>query len=456
VLAGRRVLNGAAMTCGAPRILFALLLLTGPISALAGPAPPAEAVGELVDRAEALLDAGQPEQAYRLLDARLAVFAGNVRFDYILALAAIQAERPEAALIPLRRVIAAEPAFNAARLELADLLARFDDPAGARVQYEAILANAPTAVLRGIVEQRLDALPAGGPLGSVRLAFEAGLGYDSNANGSTSEDSFQGVLLDPRLQAVASAFANAGLSLRQQRQRGDRVATFWRASFAYRVNTAASFLDQSVGFVQAGVNAGTGRARITMTVDGFSGTLDGRDYRRGAGLELGLAISPWPRWELAGVVRAGTLEYQPLPLRLLDVDRLFGGVVVSRAGIGRLQARVGIAALGGQDRVRQAGSPYSNDRYGARAFVNIEPTTRWRIAAEVAHLVSDYFAGGGFFGIDRLDRTTAVALSVQWRARPVRGWSAGPQVVYTRNESNVALFRYERVETVIQARYEFR
>lgn len=444
------------MTRGAPFILFALLLLTGSVRALAEPATPADSVGELVDRAEALLDAGQAEQAYRLLDARLAAFAGNVRFDYILALAAIQAERPEAALIPLRRVIAAEPAFNPARLELGDLLGRFGDPAGARLQYEAILANAPSAVLRGIVEQRLDALPSEGLLGSIRAVFETGLGYDSNANGSTSEDSFQGVLLDPRLQAVASAFANAGLSLRHQRQHGDRLATFWRASVAHRANTEASFLDQSVGFAQAGINAGIGRTRVTMTVDGFAGTLDGRAYRRGAGLELGLAFSPWPRWELAGVVRAGMLEYQPLPLRLLDVDRLFGGVVVSRSGIGRLQLRVGVAALGGQDRVRQAGSPYSNDRYGARVFVNVEPTTRWRVAAEVAHLVSDYFAGGGFFGIDRLDRTTAAALSMQWRARPVRGWSLGPQIVYTRNESNIALFRYERVETAIQARYEFR
>lgn len=445
------------MPCGATRILLALLLcLTTPSVAFAEDESPAESVGTLVDRAEALLDAGQPEQAYRLLDSRLARFAGNARFDYILALAAIQADRPEAALIPLRRVIDAEPAFNAARLELGDLLARFDDAAGARAQYEAILANAPSPVLRGIVEQRLEALPAAGPLGSLRVAVETGLGYDSNANGSTTSDSFQGVLIDPRLQATASPFVNVGLSVRQQRPQGERVATFWRASVAHRANLDASFLDQSLGFLQGGVDARIGRVRVTMTLDALAGTLDGRAYRRGGGLELGLAFSPWPRWDVAGVVRAGMLAYDPLPLRLLDVDRLFGGVVVARSGLGRLQARVGVAALGGQDRVRRAGSPYSNDRYGARVFVNVEPMPRWRVGAEVAHLVSDYFAGGGFFGIDRLDRTTAAAVSVQWRSRPVRGWTTGPQIVYSRNESNVSLFRYERVETVIQARYEFR
>ncbi len=444
------------MNRSAIRLLVGLLLLCAAPSTLAAAGPLDETVSEIVDRAEALLDAGQAEQAYRLLDARLASFAGNARFDYILALAAIQADKPEAALIPLRRVIAAEPAFNPARLELADLLVRFDDPGAARAEYEAILANAPSAVLRAIVERRLEALPSPGPLGSLRLALEAAVGFDSNANGSTTEDSFQGVLIDPRLQAAASPFLTAGIALRQQRSHSDRATTFWRAAIAHRANTAASYLDQSAGLVQVGVNARLGRARATISLDGFATSLDARPYRHGGGLEIGLAFSPWPRWELAGAVRSGALAYEPLPLRLLDVDRLFGGVVVARAGIGRWQARVGVAALGGQDRVRQAGSPYSNDRYGARVFASAEPTPRLRLAAEAAYVVADYFAGGGFFGIDRLDRTMVAAASLQWRAHPVRGLSLGPQVVYARNESNVALFRYERIETVIQLRYEFR
>jgi hypothetical protein len=234
------------------------------------------------------------------------------------------------------------------------------------------------------------------------------------------------------------------------------VTSSVRAAVAHRINPDAPFVDQTVAGVQAGVSKQWGRLQLSVAADAYVGWLDDAPHRRSAGIELGASIAPWPRWELAGAVRYGTLEYDPLPLRLLDVDRLFGGVALSRAGIGRAQLRVGVAALGGQDRVRTAGSSYSNDRYGARLFASVEPSARLRIAVEAGQLVSDYFDGGGFFGVDRLDRTQVAAAFIEWRTRPVRGWVIGPRILYSRNESNVTLFDYERVETALHVRYEFR
>lgn len=440
------------------RALIALLLvLAAPVTVVATgarEAPTAELTA-LVDQAEVLLDAGKPAEAYRLLDAKLGAYAGNARFDYILALAAIQAERPDAAVLPLGRVISADPAFNPARLELGDLLAQFDDPEAARQQYEAILANRPSAVLRDIVERRLDALPLG-PLGRIRISVESDTGWDSNANLSTTEDSFQGLIIDPRLQAAESPYMNIALGARREQRHSSTLTSSVRAAVAHRVNPDARFMDQTVAVAQVGVTKQLGRLQLSAVADAYSGWLDDEPHRRSAGLELGASIAPWPRWELAGAVRYGVLEYDPLPLRLLDVDRLFGGVALARAGIGRMQLRVGVAALGGQDRVRTAGSPYSNDRYGARVFATLEPSARLKVAVEAGQLVSDYFDGGGFFGVDRLDRTQVAAAFVEWRTRPTRGWVIGPRIVYSRNESNVALFDYERVETALHVRYEFR
>lgn len=437
-------------------VLLLCVLAASPAGVAAGAREaPSPRLTELVDRAEALLDAGKPADAYRLLDAQLAAHAGNARFDYILALAAIQAERPDAALLPLWRVISADPGFNPARLELGDLLAQFDDPEAARQQYEAILANRPSAVLRGIVERRLDALPLG-RLGRIRISLEAQAGWDSNANLSTTADSFQGLDIDPRLRAAESPYMNIALGARRDQRHSSSLTSALRVAVAHRSNTEARFLDQSVAAAQAVVNKQVGRLQLSAAVDAYAGRLDGQPHRHSVGVELGAAVAPWPRWELAGSVRYGTLAYDPLPLRGLDVDRLFGGVSLARAGIGRAQLRVGVAALGGQDRVRLAGSPYSNDRYGGRVFATAEPSTRLRMSVEAGLLVSDYFDGGGFFGIDRLDRTRVVAANIEWRRQPTRGWVIGPQVLYARNESNVSLFDYERVETALNVRYEFR
>ncbi len=433
-----------------------LLVLGAPRAGAGAREAPSPRLTNLVDRAEALLDAGKPADAYRLLDGELAAHAGNARFDYILALAAIQAERPDAALLPLWRVVSADPGFNPARLELGDLLAQFDDPEAARQQYDAILANRPSAVLRDIVERRLDALPLSGKLGRIRLSLESDTGWDSNANLSTNQDSFQGLVIDPRLQAAESPYMNIALGARRDQRHNDTVTSSVRAAVAHRANPDAPFVDQTVAVVQATVSKQWGRLQLSVAADAYAGWLDDAPHRRSAGVELGAAVAPWPRWELSGAVRYGRLEYDPLPLRLLDVDRLFGGVAIARAGIGRAQLRIGVAALGGQDRVRIAGSPYSNDRYGARLFASVEPSARLRIAVEAGQLVSDYYDGGGFFGVDRLDRTQVAAAFIEWRTRPVRGWVIGPRILYSRNESNVTLFDYERVETAFHVRYEFR
>lgn len=434
----------------------ALLALVSPAAGAVAREVPSPQLTELVDRAEALLDAGKPADAYRLLDAELAAHAGNARFDYILALAAIQADRPDAALLPLWRVISADPSFNPARLELGDLLAQFDDPEAARQQFDAILANRPSAVLRDIVERRLDALPLPGRLGRIRISLESETGWDSNANLSTTEDSFQGLIIDPRLQAAESPYLNIALGARREQRHSDSLTSAVRVAVAHRINSEAPFVDQTVAVAQVGATKQWGRVQLSMAADAYVGWLDDAPHRRSAGIELGASVAPWPRWELAGAVRYGALEYDPLPLRLLDVNRLFGGVALARAGIGRAQLRVGVAALGGQDRVRTAGSPYSNDRYGGRLFASIEPSPRLRVAVEVGQLVSDYFDGGGFFGVDRLDRTQVAAAFIEWRTRPVRGWVIGPRILYSRNESNVTLFDYERVETALHVRYEFR
>lgn len=449
-------------SCGSIRdvIVIALLCAVMPVVVAAAPASdapqPRSAVAELVDRAEALLDSGKPQDAYRLLDAELVAHAGKPRFDYILALAALQAGKPEAALLPLRRVVAADPGFSAARFELGDLLAQFEDSEGARAQFEAILDQRPNPTLRTLVERRLDALPLPGRLGRLRISLDSQLGYDTNVNGASTDDSFQGIVLDPRFKATESPYMNLQIGARREHRASDRVSTRLSATVGHRANTDASYLDQSWVGARGSVTVRIRSAQLTAGVDVHTDWLDGTDHRRGAGVELGLAVSPWPRWELAGVVRTAVLQYDPLPLRLLDVDRVFGGVVLSRSGIGRVQARVGVAALGGQDRVRRTGSSYSNDRYGGRVFATLEPTPRLRASIEAAYLVADFFDGGGFFGIDRLDRTRAAAVSIQWRSRPVGGWTLGPQVIYTRNESNITLFRYERVETAFYVRYEFR
>ena len=419
-------------------------------------APASLDVDALVERAESRMDAGDAAGAFALLVAEQSRFAGQVRFDYVLGLAALESDRPGEAVAALRRVIAARPDFFAARLELAAALNLLGDADAARAEYDALLALNPPDPVRSIIGQRITSMPDTPRRLAAKLTAESMAGYDSNANGSTTDDAFQGILLDPRQQATASGFLQFGAAVEQPWQLSTNTRVSARAAVSHRANPDADFVDQTITLAQLSLTSRIAGAELSATVDNFMSWLDGDRFRSSTGLELGLALPRWRNWELAGVVRGSVLTYEPLPLRWLDVERVFGGVALSRHEIGALRVRVGAALLGGQDRVRNAGSPYSNDRYGGRLFADAAVTPRVTVSAEVAYLISDFFDGGGFFGIDRLDRLKAAALALQWRDVPAKGWVIGPQVVFTDNESNASLFRYQRVETALYARYEFR
>lgn len=433
-------------------ILTLLLALTG----VAGSAAePSKTIDSLVEQAEALMEAGDAAGAYALLGAELGRGAGQRRFDYVLGLAALEADRPADAIAPLRRVIAARPDFLAARLELAAALNEIGDVEGSREEYAALLALDPPDFVRRAIGERIGKLPQLPRRLAPKLTAEAIAGHDSNANGSTSDDAFQGILLDPRQRATGSGFLQVGAAAEQPWQLSPRMQLKARAAASHRANPDADFVDQTITLAQLTLTTRVAGAELSATLDNLNSWLDGRSYRASSGLELGLVLPRWRNWELAGVVRGSTLTYEPLPLRWLDVDRVFGGVALSRHEIGTKHLRLGGALLGGQDRVRTTGSPYSSDRYGMRLFGDFAATPRVQVSAEVAYLVSDFFDGGGFLGIDRLDRLKAAALAVQWRDLPAPGWTIGPQIVFTDNESNATLFRYRRVETALYARYEF-
>jgi predicted Zn-dependent protease len=96
------------------------------------------AMGPTVEMAGQRLAEGRATEAWDLLSPLEGRLAGDPEFDYLLALAALGSGRPAAALAPLRRVLALEPRFDGARLELARALAASGDAGGARREYEAI------------------------------------------------------------------------------------------------------------------------------------------------------------------------------------------------------------------------------------------------------------------------------------------------------------------------------
>ncbi len=181
------------------RIIFCLVIspsLLFTASLLANPA--------LLQDARQLLAASNPKQAYMILLAQEPQLAGNIDFDYLLGVAALDSGKIDEAIIAFERVLQADPKNAGARLDLArayftagamDLAqANFLELKGSNPPPAAIIAiDKYLAAIRDRRSQTNNSFSAWG---------ETALGYDSNITGVPTDFS----------SAIASAFNLTGVS----------------------------------------------------------------------------------------------------------------------------------------------------------------------------------------------------------------------------------------------------
>lgn len=432
---------------------------TSVVQAAGSPVPPpveAAAVDAAIERASALLADGRAADAYALLAPLEPQRAGDAEFDYLLALAALDGGRAAAALAPLRRILAVEPRFDGARLELARALRAVGDLEGAQREYQWVLQQSASAPSRSVAARALAALRGAAPPRRTgwRGAVVAGAGYDTNANASASEAVF-GFVLDPRAIQQSSAFGEIGGTLRGEFAPQRRVGLVAQLRVGHRSNIDAHFVDQSVAEASLGLSARRGEWTGGIGASLGAGWLDGAAWFGTGWLEASLSRALGARWELVGVGRAIALDYRQARFEPLDVRRYVWGAALQRRERAGERARLGIALLGGRDAVRDPASPWSSDRWGARAYAAWSLGARRAAYAEVSWLTGDYFGARGFFGLDRLDRQIVAAGGLELRDWPAPGWRVTPQLRWTENDSNVTPFRFDRLEASVFVRREF-
>lgn len=400
----------------------------------------------LLGQARPLLETQRAEAAYALLAPREAEYGGTPAYDYLYGMAALDTGRAAEAVFALERVAAAEPAFDGARMELGRAYFESGDFESARKEFAYLRERAPPAPTRVVIERYLVAIDAYVSTFRPRLVTSVGLGagYDSNANGSTGDKQFLGFNLDARNVATASGFLDATLGADYVRPLGRNYA--WLASVRAneRWNPEAHFVDQTLVAANSTAAARFGGWRTGLGVSTSWTALDGASHDWAGDVELRATHGLGPHWEVTGFASYGPLNYLVDRLDILDVNRLLASVRLDRGDLPAGGA-ASLTLLGGHDAVRQQGSPYGSDRYGARASYGWQAGARTRALIDAGALRSDY-DGRGFFGIARRDTQYSAVALCDIEDAPVAGWTLEPRLRYMKNDSNVSLYASDRWE----------
>jgi tetratricopeptide (TPR) repeat protein len=438
-----------------PRPLHRALLSTCAAAALL--ALPAAASTAALEELRRLVESGQHQQAFELAQ-RQPQLAGDVHFDFLYGVAAINAGRVPQGLLALERHLAQVPGNDRARLELAQGYFLLGDFVRARSEFEFVLRYEQPAATRERINRFLEAMQtrqAGTRRPAARLYAELGAGRDNNVNSGTFRDEveflFGGVqsIAGTDSQAVADDFVHLALGGEQQLRVSNRLSVFAGADLDQQRNREARRFDRSnasayLGFSNLAVGA---LWRSTLTVGHLAvGDARYRDLLQ-LGTEATWSLSPDTQFMAFGQV--GEQRFAGSEA-VRDGRAVSVGAMLSHSPGGWPgQPSVGLRLAWVQENnLARTRDDLDKDGPLLRVFASVSPLPRVRLAVGAAASRQtwgdvDVIAFGTRRRDDYLavDGVLSVAINARWSVRTEAQWSRtrSTQDVYDNSRKSAAL-----------------
>lgn len=154
-----------------------------------GAAFPALANPEALERARQLLNQSNPKQAYMELIKLESQLAGNVDYDYLLGVAALDSGKLDDAIIAFERVLAVRPNHAGAQMDLARAYFMTGSFDLAEAAFKQLAESNPPPIAQQTINRYLEAIKARKRQTTAGWSgyAELGIGYDDNITGVPSD-----------------------------------------------------------------------------------------------------------------------------------------------------------------------------------------------------------------------------------------------------------------------------
>jgi hypothetical protein len=413
------------------------------------------------DRLSTLVSESNYEQAYQLAEANRGQHAGVPRFDFHYGVAAVETGHLSRGIFALERVLIAQPGADRARLELARAYFLRGDDRRARREFRAVQAHDPPANVQARVDRYLLAIQrrADRYETSVSGHLAAGIGHDSNVNAATASDSVDTVVGRVDLPASARERADSFGRVEGRAQVSHPVAP--GVNLLAEAGARGRFYGDEDAFNRARVDGGVGgllrrsdwQLRAMLTAGRFY--LDSEVYRDQAGVNSRYQVSLSERTSVSASLDVVDLEYETNQSLDATLGLLGTGMTHRFAAGGRPTVSIN-AYLGSEDADNDSVRAQANaerDLFGVRTGVRLGLDAAWMLRGSLEARASEYEQAGLLFSEAREEQYYRALLALDWRPRA--NWRIGPRLQYTRNQSNIDLYEYERTEIQLRARYDF-
>lgn len=415
-----------------------------------------------LNKAEALMKAGRAADAYALLEPFEDKFAGDTRFDYLLGIAALDSGKADKATLAFERVLAVDPNFAGARLDMARAYFQLGDFPRAKAEFETVLQLDPPAVAKLTVRRYLDDIAQREKAGQTQITayVEAAIGRDSNVNNSTAQTSVAVPGLGNLIFTLDATnvkrgdrytMLTAGADI--VHEIGPGLSVFGGGSGRYRSNVTEDRFDYNTGEGHGGMAISYESLLFRGFVNGERYYLDHKSNRNsiGAGAEVRYRVDDANFVSLFGQQMRHRFQTRELTVNDFDLSLVsLGWLRLFDEGRSMFSANL----LAGRERAVNARPDGDKDIRGGRVG------GQWSLREDVDLFGSMGWQKGAYalenaiFQLTREDRLFDATAGVVWRID--NAWSLRPQVLYIRNNSNIPIYAYNRLDYSITLRRDFR
>lgn len=418
-------------------------------------------------KAGALLKAGKAKEGYALLAPHEYEMAGNVDYDYLLGIAALDSGNPDKASLALERVLAVNPDYVGARLDLARAYFALADYERAKTEFEAVQAQNPPPTAKTVIGQYLDAIDKKlNPSTTVTGYLEGTVGYDTNVNTATATSQVfiplfgASLILDGTSLAARDNYLTLGGGMEITHPVKAGLSLFAGLDAKKRLNFFKDTYntDSLDGRVGLNIDEGTNAFRLAAQKGVYD--IDDKLNRRLTAISGEWRHTLDPRNIIGVFGQYSLLRYGH---DKTDNDLSYNDVHQTVTGLGWLHAfddngrNIVFASIyaGGEIAVTD---PTRID--GDQKFGGIKLGGQKSLGENLEAVGSIGFKEGSYQSRNLLildyrhDYQYDLTLGLNWR--PVQNWVMRPQLTYTRNDSNSALNDYDRTDISVTVRRDFK
>jgi len=425
------------------------------------------------EQARALLQNGKANEAYSQLAPLEYERAGELEYDYLLGLAALDSGKPDKATLAFERVLAVNPNHAGARLDMARAHYALGSHVQAKTEFEAALTQNPPPAAKATIQKYLAAIEASGKSKTELTGYLAtGFGHDSNITGVTTNFApaalaTYGVAYLPTGNALT--YSSPFLSLEGggefKTPLSETLYGFAGVDAKLRSYTSKHSYDTNTLDGHVGVNLTHGNNVYRLSIVGQTYTQEGEaptSPKQTSDRNMFGLNAEWHNILNASTQVGAFLQVneQRYPTtNTSNVEEKLLGVSLLHAYAGARKPLVFLSMFYGQDKATNRlanGSDVSKSFTGVRLAGQCSANEKTDIFASLGYQWrndSTAFARSTLidYGKDQL-----ADLTVGISRRLDKNWSVQPQLTYMRNKTNIPTAEFDRTQISVMFRRNFR